>query len=163
MIPFHTWKWHFLSSKKWSYTGNNIGISLPKNTIPSEFPFSFFFLSKWIHESDSHAVWNKPYDTTRHGTAQHGTTRPAISQQSSQLTDRERIVDGRAFPIAGRLVVTSQQARTVRCRVKDLSASLPPLTAQPRPQSLLDLWCTKWHNYKFCCWWMSVYSSGVWG
>jgi hypothetical protein len=56
-------------------------------------PFGFpVFLSKWIHESDCHAVWNKPHGTTRHGTA-----RPAISPQSPQLTDRESFVDERAF------------------------------------------------------------------
>jgi len=35
--------------------------------------------------------------TARRGTAQHGTVRQAISQKSSQLTDRESPVDERAF------------------------------------------------------------------
>jgi len=91
------------------------------------------------------------HDASRHGTARHGTARHGTTSDFSTILTAIRPWTFRwwaCLPIASRLVVTSQQGRTVRCRVKVLFASLPPLTAEPRPQSLLDLWCTKWHNYK---------------
>ena len=119
------------------------------------------FLSKWIHESDSHSLWTRPHGTTRHGSSQHGTTSDfsAILTTNRPWTFRSRA----CLPFASWLVVTSQEARTIRCRVKVLFDSLQPLTAETRAQSVLDLWYTKWRNWKVCCWWMSVYSSGVWG
>jgi hypothetical protein len=91
-VLFHTWYSYFLSTKKWSYTDKSKGISLPKNTIPSEFPC--------FCRSGSTKVTLTLFETNRtarRGTAQHGTARSSISQQSSQLTDRERFVHDRVF------------------------------------------------------------------
>lgn len=86
-VLFHTWHRYFVSSNKRSYTGNSIGISLPKNAIPSDFPC--------FCRSGFTKVTLTLLETNR--TARRGTARQAISQQSSQLTDRERFVHERAF------------------------------------------------------------------